>query len=812
MKSRKAIINERDTGIPKWLKQAAQIETNRTVRFRKITSLKSLKPENSSKKWSDLGLVHPLAEITQKITGSEYPYTHQAKTIQTILGKAKNKPRKVILRGGTHSGKSLAFLLPALSLLLEQKIDFVIIFYPMKQLIEDQFFNLKKLLVEIQKYTGRAITARIYHGERGLAKEEKIAWKNELKEIERNPPNILLATFDKVWYQLIHYPEKENELLKRIINAQYLVFDEIHSLKGLPAAYIHYFLKPHSYRNPNNRVIISTATIANVDEFQKEFLRSVNLNVDKKRNTDVVVYESNPVRGKIDVLAISAESFLPLLTQVKRDLTPGKIALVFVDSKRKIEEYAKRLGFHLKKDQAIYDSGSIGVLHANLHQKIRKQALIDARKGRLKILLTSAVMELGIDLENIETIINVGWPVSGKDGLLQRIGRDRSKPGDQKVVYLIFDQENARDQLYYSNLSLIQKILEEYQCTPILFPKKNQKVITSAVILLLIYGYWKYSEIISFFEEKTRRTAKKCLTNLIAHGIIKKDNAKISLVGTTSREFRQLISSGIRAIGSNWKIVFELDASRKILGFCSTEEILRGRLPGNVLLINKIPYQVRAVNKKTKEVLVELTTLSSTFELPINILKLPEIRMGFFQKKMRVSSGLLYQFGEIIISKSPKIILKPSRLKKGKIQRKELDENESKKYTLEIKSEGILVEIGNVTKDPLLASFSNEMNKILACLRILLKTQIELSLQIVQSEIAIVYNNIQLAIYDKGGGNGNSKYLYKQLPVIVEEAFERLKHCSCSDGCEKCFGRDFSKYLPRGKSKAILLQLLDWLH
>ncbi|MGC9778212.1 MAG: DEAD/DEAH box helicase [Candidatus Heimdallarchaeota archaeon] len=793
-------------GAPNWLKQAYRESSRYNVRYKTITTLQPCSPTNSSKKWTELGLASPLGTIAAEITDSNFPYLHQQETITSLLSE-ETKQKPIILRGGTGSGKSLAFLLPAISLIIQGKIDFVVVFYPMKQLIEDQFFNLKKILLKIFEQTSKLITSKTYHGEQGLDAEKKNAWEKELQETERNPPNILLATFDKVFYQLTHSQEKDCLLQNKIQNAPYLVFDEIHAMKGLPAAYIRNFLQVHKMRNPDSRIILSTATVADVKSFGKQFLSSKSELI---KSSEIVIIDSNPVRGTIQVRAVMSESFLPLLTMIEKELLKGTTTFVFIDSKRKIEQYANMLGLQLRKDQAIYDSGKICVLHANLNQKVRKQALLNVRDGKVKFVFTSAVSELGLNLLNIQTIINVGWPVSGKDGLLQRIARERSKPNEHKVIYLVFDFENPRDKLYYSNLTIIKEILEEYQCTPILYPERNQKVILTTILLLLIYGYKKHSEIIAFFGTELQLSVEKCITNLLSHAIIQKNGQLLSLAETNSKAFKKLIAGSIRAIAENWTIIHQDGMVERVLGFASQEEIIRGGLPGNILLIDKIPYLVKTFDKNRKKISVGLGTIQQK-ALPSNVMASPDVRMSLFPKKKRLPSGLVFRLGELIITKKPKLIAKYKPDKKEFFQYQPLKESENITYAFDEKSYGILVNITKIFQDPLLTFFAKNTKKVLACLALVLKTQIELTLQIPQSELAIAYNDFQFAIYDRGGGNGNVQYLFKELQLVIEQAINRLDDCSCSDGCEKCFGRDFTKLLPRGKSKKILKQILAWL-
>ncbi|MBK5114662.1 MAG: DEAD/DEAH box helicase [Candidatus Heimdallarchaeota archaeon] len=802
-------LQKQNIGMPNWLRRGIEKEAKQKVKYKPVTTLKPLSPKQSEKKWTELNLIHPLGEIAAELTDSDYPFVHQQKMIEDITKCKKSIKPPIILQVGTGSGKTFAFLLPALHLILQGKLDFAIICYPMKQLIEDQFYKLKKFVLETYERTGELVTIKTYHGEKGLNVEEKVAWEKELFETEQNPPQILLCTFDKIFYQLIHSEDKNCPLLEKIREVKYIVFDEFHAFKGLPAAYVHYFLKVHRKRNPDCQVILSTATIADTQQFGDAFF-SEKRREDKQTTTTIIT--GNPMRGTIDVRAIAVDSFLPLLKMVKEELPENQLALVFVDSKKKIEEYAMKLGLILRKDQAIYDSGSIAVLHANLHQKIRKQALIDAREGKIKFLITSAVSELGIDLNNIQTIINIGWPVTGMDGILQRIARVRSKPGMNRVVYFAFDLDNPRDNLYHSNLSFFRTILEEYQCSPVVYPQQNQKVIFTTIILLLLYGYYNYDEIISFFDEEYLTLIEQSITILLCYAIIQKNDLILALAEPNSSTYYQLIASSIRAITKNWSVVFDEGKGKRILGFLSPEEILRSGLPGNILLINKIPYLVQKLDKEKQEIKVGLAILPSTIQnLPSNLFEDPSISLGLFPKKREVSSGIILYLGEITFNRQPQSIARYTPNRKECFEYKSLGKKEKALFTLEEKSTGIVVNSSDFFKDSLLALFSHKSKELLASLAFVLKVQIEFTLKIPTSEIGVVYNTSQLAFYDKGGGNGNMKYLFQKLPEVIEQTINRLDNCSCLDGCEKCFGRDFTKLLPRGKSKQILKQMLAWL-
>lgn len=330
---------------------------------------------------------------------------------------------------------------------------------------------------------------------------------------------------------------------------------------------------------------------------------------------------------------------------------------------------------------------------------------------------------------------------------------------------------------------------------------------------MLVYGFKNYNEIISFFGRELKLNIEKCLTILLCQAIIQKNGQVLSLVDTNSKAFKKQIARSIRAIAENWTINFQEEMDERIIGFFTQEEIIRGGLPGNIILINKMPYLVKSFNSKRRKIGVGLVSIPTTNQsLASNVLTSPKIMMGLFPKKRRLSSGVTLQLGELTVTKRPKLIVKFSlNDSKNSFQYFPPTDSEKIAYAFIEKSFGLLVNIAEVFQDPLLSLFASKTKEMLACLALVLKTQIELTLQIPQSELAIAYNESQFAIYDRGGENGNVQQVFKELQLVFEQAINRLEGCSCLDGCEKCYGRDFTKLLPQGKSKMILKQLITWL-
>ncbi|HZP92169.1 MAG TPA: DEAD/DEAH box helicase [Burkholderiales bacterium] len=159
--------------------------------------------------------------------------------------RAAESGRNVIVKTGTGSGKTEAFLLPVLSGVLrarEQGIQGTkaILLYPMNALANDQLSRLRKLIRD----SGSPITFALYTGD-----SETVARTigepvdgNEITrrdDIRRNPPDILLTNYKQLEFLLVR--KADRPLFSNAL--RYLVLDEIHSYRGALATELAFLIR-----------------------------------------------------------------------------------------------------------------------------------------------------------------------------------------------------------------------------------------------------------------------------------------------------------------------------------------------------------------------------------------------------------------------------------------------------------------------------------------------------------------------------------------------------------------------------------------
>jgi len=109
---------------------------------------------------------------------------------------------------------------------------------------------------------------------------------------------------------------------------------------------------------------------------------------------------------------------------------------------------AKQLGRQLKREGLIAED-----IHSDLSQKEREEIMLKFRNRKLNILVATDLLSRGIDIDNIELIINYDVPHEGED-YIHRIGRTARAESDGIAITLISEEEQYK-------FARIEKLLEK---------------------------------------------------------------------------------------------------------------------------------------------------------------------------------------------------------------------------------------------------------------------------------------------------------------------------------------------------------------
>ncbi len=175
-----------------------------------------------------------------------------------------------------------------------------------------------------------------------------------------------------------------------------------------------------------------SATIGNLEEAKEVLLSSLQTNgviVKAKLNKQIQVtsiipdeIENYPWAGHLGIKL--AEKIIPIIEQ-------STTTLIFINTRGMSERWYQTL-----LDVAPQLAGAIALHHGSIEQELRLWVEDALHTEKLKAVVCTASLDLGVDFRPVDTVIQVGSP-KGVARFLQRAGRSGHRPGDISKIYFL---------------------------------------------------------------------------------------------------------------------------------------------------------------------------------------------------------------------------------------------------------------------------------------------------------------------------------------------------------------------------------------
>ena len=334
--------------------------------------------------------------------------------------------RDVLISAPTGSGKTLAAFLICLDDLIGRAAGpagladrtEVVYVSPLKALSTDIRKNLDAPLSEITELArtaGRPL-APIRTGVRTGDTPSR-----EREQMVRRPPHVLVTTPESLFILLT--AERGRHALR---HTRVVIVDEIHALvddkRGSHLALTLERLDCLVRRAGGGRTqrIGLSATVNPIAEVAR-FLQGaapaepVIVNAGHRRELDLAVEVPEEELGVV----ASNEMWGQIYDRIVQLVSEHRTTLVFVNTRR----LAERVAHHLAER-----AGADAVLahHGSLSRALRQQAETELKAGRLRAVVATASLELGIDIGSVDLVCQIGSPRSIAVAL-QRVGRSGHK-------------------------------------------------------------------------------------------------------------------------------------------------------------------------------------------------------------------------------------------------------------------------------------------------------------------------------------------------------------------------------------------------
>jgi ATP-dependent helicase Lhr and Lhr-like helicase len=322
--------------------------------------------------------------------------------------RAIREGRHTLIAAPTGSGKTLAAFLTSIDELLKEGLenplpDEVRVIYvsPLKALSADIHKNLAVPRREIHALAPVKITAAVRSGD--TPQPERAA-------MLRTPPHILVTTPESLY--LLLTAERSRAMLK---TARVVIVDEIHAvLQSRRGAHLALSLErlDHVCGRKLQRIGLS-ATQKPIEEVAR-FLTRENVSIvnkGHKRQVDIaVVVPGSPLEA-----VMSHEVWKEIYDRLVALVESHRTTLITVNTRRLAERMAHQLSERLGAEYVAAHHGSLA-----------KEARLDAedrlRSGKLKVLVATASLELGIDIGHVDLVCQISSPHRIAT-FLQRVGR-----------------------------------------------------------------------------------------------------------------------------------------------------------------------------------------------------------------------------------------------------------------------------------------------------------------------------------------------------------------------------------------------------
>ena len=323
--------------------------------------------------------------------------------------------RHALLVAPTGSGKTLSGFLPTLVELIDAPTEGLHTLYisPLKALAVDIRRNLLTPVEEM----GLDIRVETRTGDTPSDRK---------KRQRERPPQILLTTPESLSL-LLSYPDS----FGLFANLNTVVVDEVHAFAtGKRGDLLSLGMARLQAINPKLRRVALSATVADADGFRAwlaphgdiDAVTLVRGEAGAEPNISILLPQ-----GRVPWAGHSGRYAAP---QVMREIEAHRTTLIFSNTRALAELIFQDLW---KANEARLP---IGIHHGSLDLEARRKVEAAMADGKLRALVATSSLDLGVDWGNVDCVIQMGAP-KGSSRLLQRIGRANHRLDESSEAMIV---------------------------------------------------------------------------------------------------------------------------------------------------------------------------------------------------------------------------------------------------------------------------------------------------------------------------------------------------------------------------------------
>lgn len=318
-------------------------------------------------------------------------YSHQRKALD-----AAQRGENVAVVTPTASGKTLCYNLPVLDAILRDDSSRALYLFPTKALSADQVAELYEVIEE----AGIAVRSYTYDGDTQASARKAI----------RSAGHIVVTNPDMLHGGILPHHTKWVKLFE---NLKYVVIDEIHSYRGVFGSHLCNVLRRLrrlcDFYGSHPQFICCSATIANPGELAEQLIGQPVTLIDHSGapvGERHFIFYNPPVVNR--QLGIRKSALLEAKRVALRLIGNDISTIVFARSRIQVEVMVNYLKEATR--DALGSAGSIRGYRGGYLPNARREIERGLREGRVRGVVSTNALELGIDIGSLEACVMVGYP------------------------------------------------------------------------------------------------------------------------------------------------------------------------------------------------------------------------------------------------------------------------------------------------------------------------------------------------------------------------------------------------------------------
>ena len=358
--------------------------------------------------------VTPDLRAAYRAKGIQQLYTHQASAAEAV-----HAGKNVVIVTPTASGKTLCYNLPVLNAILEDDDTRALYLFPTKALAQDQLAELHDLNTRLENRVG----VFTYDGDT----------PSDARKAIREKSHLVLTNPDMLHTGILPHHTRWTRVFE---NLRYIVIDELHTYRGVFGSHLCNVLRRLQriarFYGSKPQFICCSATIANPGELASRLIED-QVEVQSANGAPAAektfVFYNPPLvnralgirRSYINEGSRVAQEFL------KHDLQ----TMVFANSRLHTEIILTYL--QQANPQQPGKPETIRGYRGGYLPNERREIERGLREGRIRGVVTTSAMELGIDVGSLDTVVMTGYPGTIA-ATWQRAGRAGRRSGSSCAV------------------------------------------------------------------------------------------------------------------------------------------------------------------------------------------------------------------------------------------------------------------------------------------------------------------------------------------------------------------------------------------